>query len=237
VRPAISRNTTGLVLLSRARNGCETQPFPHAPSPTRHRNAAFFGPSILLRRLFAAQDAQLATMGPIRSLRPGNEAWRTGTGNIMAEGSTKEIKIGDPDDGGIYVGKSATTGKDLHTALADEPEYLGFDEAFEAAAKMRKQPRRENAHVPTPEELNVNLYLNKDKVSWPGLSTPALFVPLPTAPPHPTKLVKLRGPSGSTTGVRNSTSTATAAASGIQCASSGSGYRILQNPPVGFAEH
>src|SRR5665213_2684179 len=57
------------------------------------------------------------------------------------------LRIGDPDGGGVYVGKSATNGKDLHAALADEPEYLTFDEAFEAAAKMRKQPGRENAHV------------------------------------------------------------------------------------------
>lgn len=59
--------------------------------------------------------------------------------------------------------RSATTGKDLHAALADEPEYLTFDEAYRAAAKMRKQPGRQNAHVPTPEELDVNLYQNKDK--------------------------------------------------------------------------
>jgi hypothetical protein len=77
-------------------------------------------------------------------------------------------QIGDLDDGGVYVGKSATTGKDLHAALADEPEYLTYGDAFAAAAKMRKQPGRENAHIPTPEELNVNLYQNKDKGKLSG---------------------------------------------------------------------
>jgi hypothetical protein len=77
-------------------------------------------------------------------------------------------QVGDPDGGGVYIGKSATTGKDLHAALADEPDYVTFDEAYEAAAKMRQQPGRENAHVPTPEELNVNLYLNKDKGALRG---------------------------------------------------------------------
>ena len=33
---------------------------------------------------------------------------------------------------------------------------------------MRKQPGRENAHVPTPKELNVNLYQNKDKGKLAG---------------------------------------------------------------------
>ena len=77
-------------------------------------------------------------------------------------------QIGDLDDGGVYVGKSATTGKDLHAALADEPEYLTYGDAFAAAAKMRKQLGRENAHIPTPEELNVNLYQNKDKGKLSG---------------------------------------------------------------------
>ena len=82
----------------------------------------------------------------------------------------QEMEIGDLDGGGVYVGKSATTGKDLHAALADEPESRGlpFYEAFEAAEEMRKQPGRENAHVPTPEELNVNLYQNKDKGALRG---------------------------------------------------------------------
>jgi len=75
----------------------------------------------------------------------------------------EEMKIGELDGGGVYVGKSATDGKPLHAALADEPEYLTFDEAFEAAAEMRKQPGRENAHVPTPEELDKNLFDNRNE--------------------------------------------------------------------------
>src|ERR1039458_6453485 len=78
------------------------------------------------------------------------------------------LRIGDLDDGGTYVGLSAENGKPLHAALADLPEYLTFDEAFEAAAKMRKQPGRENAHVPTPEELDKNLFAHKDDGALKG---------------------------------------------------------------------
>jgi hypothetical protein len=71
-------------------------------------------------------------------------------------------QIGDAmPDGGIYVGKSATTGKDLHAASSDEPKYLTFDEAYAAAEKMKALPGRENAHVPTPEELDINLFRNR----------------------------------------------------------------------------
>jgi hypothetical protein len=83
---------------------------------------------------------------------------------IMTEASTQEeaeLSVGDLDGGGVYVGKSATTGADLHAALADEPELLTFDEAFQAAADMRKQPGRENAHIPTAKELRENLYKNR----------------------------------------------------------------------------
>ena len=83
-------------------------------------------------------------------------------------GIKQELNIGDPVGGGVYVGKSATTGKDLYAAASDEPEYLTLDQAFKAAAEMRKLPGRENAHVPTPEELNGNLYRNKDKGALKG---------------------------------------------------------------------
>jgi hypothetical protein len=79
-----------------------------------------------------------------------------------------EIKIGDLDDGGVYVGLSAENGRPLHAALNDLPDYKTYEEALEAAANMQKQPGRENAHVPTPEELNDNLYLNKDKGKLSG---------------------------------------------------------------------
>ena len=78
-----------------------------------------------------------------------------------APGTTPQV--GDLDGGGVYVGKSATNGKDLHAALADEPKYLTFDEAFNAAVKMSRKPGRENAHVPTPEELDKNLFANRNK--------------------------------------------------------------------------
>jgi hypothetical protein len=83
-------------------------------------------------------------------------------GDVVAKAETAP-QIGDLDEGGIYVGKSATTGQDLHAVLKDEPQYLNFYEALAAAEEMRKRPGRENAHVPMPEELDVNLYRNKDK--------------------------------------------------------------------------
>jgi hypothetical protein len=80
----------------------------------------------------------------------------------------QELKVGDLDKGGVYVGKSATTGKPLYAALADEPEYMTFSEAFAAAEKMKKIPGRENAHVPTQEELDANLYQNRDNGALKG---------------------------------------------------------------------
>lgn len=78
----------------------------------------------------------------------------------MTEANQK-LNIGDLDDGGVYVGLSAEDGKPLHAALADEPQYLTFAEAFEAAKNMRKEhPDRRHAHVPTPEELDENLSVN-----------------------------------------------------------------------------
>ena len=82
--------------------------------------------------------------------------------------SASAPQVGDLDGGGVYVGKSATTGKDLHAALADEPQYLTFDEAFEAAEEMQKQPGRQNAHVPTPDELDENLYQNRNRGKLSG---------------------------------------------------------------------
>ena len=96
-------------------------------------------------------------------LLPGAGPW------IGLRGDSKEKrKIGDLDGGGIYVGKSAAGGRDLHAALADEAEYLNHSGAFDAAARMSKQPGRENAHVPTPEELTINLYENKNTGALKG---------------------------------------------------------------------
>jgi hypothetical protein len=81
--------------------------------------------------------------------------------SIPPEPMREGLKIGDLDDGGVYVGKSRTTGEDLHAALADEPKYLTYEEALEAAKKLKAV--HPTAHVPTTAELNTNLYWNADK--------------------------------------------------------------------------
>ena len=117
---------------------------------------------------------EVHTDGSILAFTNGRvDAYTNGPVQVHAAANDSAVsacapQIGDLDGGGVYVGKSATNGKDLHAALGDEPKYLTFGEAFEAAEEMRKQPGRENAHVPTPEELNVNLYLNKDKGKLSG---------------------------------------------------------------------
>jgi hypothetical protein len=120
--------------------------------------------------------------------------------------STDALQVGDPGQtsgstpsragGGVYVGKSATTGRDLYAALADESEYLSLDEAFAAAAKMRKQPGFENAHVPTLDELDVNLYRNKDAGALKGTFNTS--APVVTAPPRPSAAAMVPGCSTST---------------------------------------
>src|ERR1035437_4481282 len=75
-------------------------------------------------------------------------------------GASAGLKIGDLDDGGIYVGLSAENGKPLHAALADLPEYKTFDEDLVTHEQLKSL--HPTAHVPTPEELDVNLYRNKD---------------------------------------------------------------------------
>jgi hypothetical protein len=80
---------------------------------------------------------------------------------VMDEGSKrKDIQIDDLDDGGIYVGLSAGEGKPLHAALADEAEYLTFEEALEAAEQLKSV--HPAAHVPTPRELDKNLFENRN---------------------------------------------------------------------------
>ena len=69
-------------------------------------------------------------------------------------------QIGDLDDGGIYVGKSATTGEDLHAALTDLPDYKTHEEALAAAEQLKSL--HPTAHVPTPEELDKNLFDNRN---------------------------------------------------------------------------
>ena len=70
------------------------------------------------------------------------------------------LQIGDPDDGGIYVGPSAENGKPLHAALADLPDYKTFEEALAAAEQLKSL--HPTAHVPTPKELDKNLFDNRN---------------------------------------------------------------------------
>jgi hypothetical protein len=73
---------------------------------------------------------------------------------------SKVLQIGDPDDGGIYVGRSAEDGKPLHAALADEPKYLTYEDALAAADQLKAL--HPSAHVPTPRELDKNLFANRN---------------------------------------------------------------------------
>jgi hypothetical protein len=76
---------------------------------------------------------------------------------MAGESETKDVqvKIGDLDDGGIYVGLSAENGKPLHAALADLPDYKTYEEALDAAKQLKAA--HPTAHVPTPKELDKNL--------------------------------------------------------------------------------
>jgi hypothetical protein len=76
-------------------------------------------------------------------------------------GASAGLKIGELDDGGIYVGLSAENGKPLHAALADLFEYKTFDEALAAAEELKAA--HPTAHVPTPKELDKNLFENRNK--------------------------------------------------------------------------
>ena len=70
------------------------------------------------------------------------------------------LQIGDPDDGGIYVGPSAEDGRPLHAALADLPDYKTYEEALAAAEQLKSL--HPTAHVPTPKELDKNLFDNRN---------------------------------------------------------------------------
>jgi hypothetical protein len=79
--------------------------------------------------------------------------------NTAAQGKTVP-EIGDLDDGGVYVGLSASSGKPLHAALADLPDYKTYEEALAAAEQLKAL--HPTAHVPTPEELDNNLFANRN---------------------------------------------------------------------------
>ena len=70
------------------------------------------------------------------------------------------LQIGDLDDGGTYVGLSAENGKPLHAALADLPDYKTYEEALAAAEQLKSL--HPTAHVPTPKELDKNLFDNRN---------------------------------------------------------------------------
>ena len=80
----------------------------------------------------------------------------------MSEGGskTKDIQIGDLDDGGVYVGLSASSGRPLHAALADLGEYKTYEEALDAAEELKTV--HPTAHVPTQKELDENLFDNRN---------------------------------------------------------------------------
>jgi hypothetical protein len=82
-------------------------------------------------------------------------------GHVMLGGAALRPApaIGDLDDGGVYVGLSAENGKPLHAALADLPDYKTYEEALEAAEQLKAL--HPTAHVPTPKELDQNLYDNR----------------------------------------------------------------------------
>jgi hypothetical protein len=69
-------------------------------------------------------------------------------------------RVGDLDDGGIYVGLSAETSRPLHAALADLPDYKTYEEALAAAEQLTVL--HPTAHVPTPMELDKNLFDNRN---------------------------------------------------------------------------
>src|ERR1035437_7787667 len=75
-------------------------------------------------------------------------------------GSKAAPQIGDLDDGGIYVGPSAEDGKPLHAALKDLPDYKTYEEALAAAEQLKSL--HPTAHVPTPKELDKNLFDNRN---------------------------------------------------------------------------
>jgi hypothetical protein len=74
--------------------------------------------------------------------------------------SASPPQVGELDDGGIYVGLSAENGKPLHAALADLPDYKTYEEALAAAEQLKSL--HPTAHVPTPKELDKNLFDNRN---------------------------------------------------------------------------
>jgi hypothetical protein len=99
---------------------------------------------------------QRAADGHLVISAPGGTVKQAAPANDTPAKAKAALQIGDLDDGGVYVGLS--DGKDLHAALADEPEYLTYEEALAAAEQMKAV--HPTAHVPTAEELDKNLFDN-----------------------------------------------------------------------------
>ena len=74
--------------------------------------------------------------------------------------SKAALQIGDLDDGGTYAGLSAEDGKPLHAALKDLPDYKTYEGALAAAEQLKSE--HPTAHVPTPKELDKNLFDNRN---------------------------------------------------------------------------
>lgn len=85
--------------------------------------------------------------------------WLAGEPDSAAKGKTA-LQIGDLDDGGIYVGLSAEDGEPLHAALKDLPDYKTYEGALAAAEQLKAE--HPTAHVPTPKELDENLFDNRN---------------------------------------------------------------------------
>lgn len=81
-------------------------------------------------------------------------------GRRKAKAEDTALQIGDLDDGGVYVGLSAEDGKPLHAALADLSKFKTYREAFAAAEQLKSV--HPSAHIPTPKELDKNLFENRN---------------------------------------------------------------------------
>jgi hypothetical protein len=101
-----------------------------------------------------AADGHLVISAPDATVKQAAPA------NNSAAKANTAIEIGDLDDGGVYVGLSAENGKPLHAALADLPDYKTYEDALAAAEQLKNL--HPTARVPTPKELDKNLFDNRN---------------------------------------------------------------------------
>jgi hypothetical protein len=95
-------------------------------------------------------SVQVYADGPVRMHPAANDT---------AAKATAALRIGELDDGGIYVGLSAENGQPLHAAFQDLPGYMTYKAALAAAAQLKSV--HPTAHVPTPKELDQNLFAHR----------------------------------------------------------------------------